>query len=264
VAVTFEDGSEHHKVLPTQFLLTEDGEHVTNYKVTERPSPEARSVVFLFPHSGIPQNSPCSMGALNCLAWKRTSDLWAIQTYLPEESHDSESCAGKAEGPRYLTSPEAIAAALSATARRSACADIWKSIWRAVRLAQAQARGPRHLILFCESEPERPAGSGLVSAVETSCSTVQVISAGPNPRVESFCRRVHGSFHVTETPEEVAQAVSLAYLSLLARYEISYQTACPEAHTLKVQITGPAVRAETTLTIPARVEAAKLDAGRWQ
>ena len=83
---------------------------------------------------------------------------------------------------------------MNAAPKRSDCWEFWKSIWQAVRADQAPARGRRHLIVFSNIEPERVAGRGLVSAVLASRAIVQVISTGPNAKLEEFCRHVHGSF----------------------------------------------------------------------
>ncbi len=252
LAVTSADGGEHHTILATQFLLTEEGKHVLNYKVTERPAPEAMSVVFVCPRSGIPGDSPWTLGALHCLEWKRPSDLWAVQTYLLEESPGGEvhSDDSAQDGPHYSAKRESIAAALSATTRRSDCVPLWKSIWQAVRRGQSQARGRRHLILYCDQEPEQAAGVGLISAVLASRGTIQIISAGPNPRLEEFCRKARAGYQIAGTREEAVEAISLAYLNLLARYEITYQSVFPEGRTLKIRVNGGAGWAETSLAIP--------------
>ena len=251
LAVTSADGGEPHKILATQFLLTEEGKHVLDYKAAERPIPEAMSVVFVCPRSGIPGNSPWTLGALHCLEWKRASDLWAVQTYLLEESPGGEGHADSAQdGPHYSAKRESIAAALSATAKRSDCAPLWKSIWQAVRPGQSQVRGRRHLILYCDQEPEQAAGAGLISAVLASRGTMQVISAGPNPRLEEFCRKARASYRIAGTGEEALEAISLAYLNLLARYEITYQSVFPEARTLKIRVNGGEGWAETSLAVP--------------
>ena len=120
LAITSEDGGEHHRVLPTHFLLTEDGKQVLNYKVTERPAPDAMSVIFVFPRNGVPGSSAWTRGALSCRGWKRTSDMWAVQTYTASQSAEEDDVASAEDAlPRYSANPETITAALSTPPPRS-------------------------------------------------------------------------------------------------------------------------------------------------
>jgi hypothetical protein len=73
VAVVTADGSESPRVLPVQFMLSENGQPVWSYRVGERPAPEAMSVIFLFPRKLDKAGTPWDQGALRCLNWKRSS-----------------------------------------------------------------------------------------------------------------------------------------------------------------------------------------------
>jgi hypothetical protein len=251
LAITSEDGGEHYKVLPTHVLLSEDGKQVLNYKVTERPAPDAMSVIFVFPRNGVPGSSPWTRGALDCRGWKRTSDMWAVQTYTTSQADESEAMDHAEDGlPRYSTNPELITVALSTPPPRSGCVDLWRSVWNIVRSDQPPPRGRRHIILFSDEPPDRSPGDGLMRAIAASRTLVQVISTVPNPTLEGFSRRVGGGFKIADSEEAVAREISMAYLNLLARYEISYAPPGPGASELKIRISSPGGWAAITLALP--------------
>jgi hypothetical protein len=60
---------------------------------------------------------------------------------------------------------------------------------------------------------------------------------------------VEGRFRHVKDISGVEEAVSLAYLSLLARYEIRYRSNAPEAASLKLRVHTPAGRGETTVEL---------------
>ena len=77
-------------------------------------------------------------------------------------------------------------------------------------------------------------------------------STVPNPGLREFCGRVGGYFlPVEDKPDAIKDQISLAYLSLLTRYEIRYQPVCPDAAALKLRVQTPAGRGETTVPFPA-------------
>jgi hypothetical protein len=93
------------------------------------------------------------------------------------------------------------------------------------------------------SDPaERPAPPDeLRAAVAAGQAFVQVISAGPDPVLDDFCRSVNGIFRLSSD-----EAVADAYLTLTGRYEISFQPLNPAARALKIRALG----AETSVPIP--------------
>ncbi len=254
VAVASADGKELPAILPTQFLLTEDGHGVNLYQVTERELPPALSVAFVFPESAGRVEPPWVKGALHALQWKRNSDLWALAPYLAGAGWQYEPQKATAGEAVFGSAPDAIRANFLRPTTAPACPDLWTAIRIAVRGQDRLVRGERRVIVFSGVEEGRAAGSGLISSVITSSTLVQVISTEDNPGLEEFCLRTRGLFrHVGG--EEAAAAIEQAYLQLLARYEISYQTACPQARNLKIRAHTPSGWAEVTLGIPPPAEA---------
>ena len=248
LSVTSTDGAQYLKILPTQVLLCEDGRQVIQYKVTERPEPDAMSVVFVFPRTGIPGTSAWTVAALNCLNWKRSSDLWAVETYTADNAVAGGDASTGVEGPRFSACPDLITAALRTPAPRPDCAEFWRSIWNAVRPDQGQSRGKRHVIVFSDAPPERSPGDGLISAVIASRCIVQVISTVANANLQRFCQKAGAGFKAADTGEGVTREIELAYLNLLARYEIGYSSSAPVS-VLKIRISTPDGWAEANFSL---------------
>lgn len=214
-------------LLPTQIFVAEDGEPVLRYRVSERQLPETTSVVFLVPRTS--QNP-----AAACLPGKRPQDLWACIYYAAETSES-----GSADSLRFQSSPEAVAANLEQIPPASECSDLWDSIAAAVH--PELGGGKRHVIVFSNPAEERAEPTDeLHAAVIAGQAFVQVVSAGPDPVLEDFCRLIGGLFRLSSEDAAVD-----AYLTLSARYEVSFQVLNPAARELKFRALG----AETTLTI---------------
>jgi HEAT repeat protein len=252
LAVVSEDGHEQPRIRPTEIILSEEGRQVVNYKVVERPMAQAVSLFLAMPRSGGPPGSPWNKPVLACLRWKRTSDLWALMPYLPTGEGDNPNASLAEEPVRFHSNPDGVTAALATVPARSDCTDLWSAIWRSVRTDSEPVRGKRHVIIFSNTEEAKSAGLGLISATLSSRALVQVISTVPNLALENFCRRVHGNFQIAATDEEIAPMVAQAYVNLLARYDVSYHSACPEAPALKIRVHAPSGWGELELPIPTR------------
>ena len=249
LAVTTENGQDFPKILPTQFLLSENGQNILSYRVTEKPPVEAMSVLFLFPRTGDPETAPWNQGALKCLAWKRPSDLWADLAYLPSDDLESRGHAID-EPPPFTSGSDALTASFSKTPGRMDCSELWETLWRCVRPDQAPARGKRHLIVVANQEIGRVAGHGLITNLINSRSSLQVISSNPNPALEDFCRKSRGRFQTFEKEGEILEMVQQAYLNLTTRYEISYPSVSREAVEVKARVQTPAGWGEVKIPIP--------------
>jgi hypothetical protein len=261
VAVAPADGRDLPVILPTQFLLREDGRGVNVYQVAERELPPALSVAFVFPKSVERTEQPWVKGALHALEWKRNSDLWGLAPYLAGAGWQNEPQRAPAEDSVWGSTPDAIRANFLRPTSTSACADLWTAIRNAVRGHDRLVRGERRAIVFSGVEEGRAAGPGLISSVITSSTLVQVISTEDNPGLEDFCLRTGGLFRRVGGEEEAAAAIEEAYLQLLAHYEISYQPVCPQARNLKIRAHTPSGWAEVTLAIPPPAEANKDPSG---
>jgi hypothetical protein len=235
-----------------QFLLTEDGQPVLNYRLTVRPNPPPMSVVFLFPRGGEAEEPPWVTAALGCLAGKRSSDMWAYLPWMPTSEAAGPVTPDSQENQEIPFTPnhDALADSFRRMASRSECGDMWQTLWRALRSESNMARGRRHVIVLASEEVRGVAGHGLVATVGAARGIVQVISAVPNPALETLCGKTRIGYTYAPTPELIAASVERAYLNLNARYELCYQTLSTEARELKIRIQSPTGWGESTVAIP--------------
>ena len=245
LAVAGEGMREQPKVAPLQFLLSEGAQYITSYKVSEKPLPESMSVVFVIPRSREAADGAFYEGVLNCLRWKRPSDLWSLLPYV--ETGDGEAPAPRdPEPPLFTSNADALAAALRQTPERMECTDLWTAIWRATNQNGGQSRGKRHVIVFSSAEEGRVAGHGLIANLQGGRVPVQVIGSGPNEQLAELCRRTH-IMQKNCAAEELGEMIEQAYLNLLARYEIAYQPVAVTPADLKVHLQTPAGWGETLI-----------------
>jgi hypothetical protein len=234
IAVASDNFCQQPRVAPLQFLLSENGQFITAYKVTEKPQPEAISVIFVIPRSREAAGGAFFESAARCLAWKRASDLWSILPYI--ETGDGEVPPPHDPEPAEFTAKsDALAATLADTPKRIDSSDLWTAMWRATHPDPGHSRGKRHVIVFSSSEEGRIAGHGLIANVQNGRIPIQVIASGPNRQLEDFCDRTRIPFRLG-LDEEISEMVQRAYLNLLARYEIVYQPVSAEPSPLKVRI----------------------------
>jgi len=240
VAIALDDGRECRRVLPAQFLLTENGQVVWSYRVLEKMPPGPMAVLFLFPRN---LGQRWDDATLRCLRWKRSTDLWST---VPFSGTDDDADSIDLELPGFIASAAEAARALQRTPRRTDCTGFWSAIRRAILPGSAGVPGRRHLIVLA---PEGVGGNGdenLIAAVRASRASLRVISACENVALREFCHRVEGHFHKLADNSPVDEAVSSVYLSLLARYEIRYPAAA-DAAALKIRVQTPDGWGETTL-----------------
>jgi hypothetical protein len=249
VAVAADHIKEPPKVAPLHFILSEGSQYVTSYKVTEKPGPESMSVTFVVPRTTEPDFQPFLDAALNCLKWKRPSDLWCVLPYLENGDNGLSGQVQEMPPPQFTASTEACEAMFTEPAKRLDCTDLWTALWRATRSdASSPTRGQRHVIVFSRSPEHRIAGHGLVSNVQTGRCRVRAISSVENPELQEFCKRTSSPFDLG-SEEEIPELIRQTYLALQARYEIIYQPLTANPVTLKIRVQSPDGAGETVLPI---------------
>jgi hypothetical protein len=254
LAVAAGDMREPPKVAPLQFMLSEGGQHITSYKINEKPLPESMSVIFLIPRSREAAGGAFFGGVTNCLKWKRPSDLWSVLPYI--ETGDGEAPPPRdPEPPVFTGNADALALSLHETPKRLDCTDLWTGVWSATKQDGGQSRGKRHVIVLSSAEEGRIAGHGLIANMQSGRIPVQVLTSGPNEQLQEFCRRTHTSFRMS-AEDEIPSMIEQAYLNLLARYEIAYEPVLPNAPVLKVRIQASGGWGETLIALPSEPEAA--------
>ena len=246
VAVITEDGRGHPQILPVQFVLSENGQPVWSYRVAEQMAPGPMSVLFLFPRKLDRDGQPWEEGAVRCLQWKRSTDLWSNLPYTGSGSPAARSA--DLELPNFIASASQAARVFQETPRLTDCTGFWAAVRRGVMPEHGHRRGDRHMIVVAPGDVGGETDDSLISAVRTSRTSIQVISTAPNPVLQEFCRRIDGRFHCVKDTAGIEEAVSLAYLNLLARYEIRYPAAA-DGTSLKVRIHTPAGWGEAAIDL---------------
>jgi hypothetical protein len=244
VAVIAADGRGNPRVSPVQFILSENGQSVWSYRAVEKMPPGPLSVLFLFPR----KLDGTGMSGLRCLHWKRSTDRWSGVPYSGVEESPAEGLADL-ELPSFIANSAQAARIFQEPPKRADCTGFWTAVRRAAMPGDASLRGQRHMIVVAPEEVDGNADDKLISAVQASRTSIQVVSVSPNPALREFCRRIDGRFHCAKDTSAIEEAVSLAYLSLLARYEIRYQPVVPDSTSLKVRVHTPAGWGETTLEL---------------
>jgi hypothetical protein len=245
VAVAGDDARELPAVSPLGFILSEGGSYVMRYSVAERPEPEAMSVVFLIPRNA-EAALPFREAIESCLKWKRTSDLWCILPYVETGDGAAPAVNTDPEDPPFAADNDTLRKALSEPSRRLECADLWSSVWRGAKMDGGVVRGIRHIFILSSVEESRIAGHGVVGKAQNPRVQIQAFATGPNQRVRDFCAAVNAPFRVVARAE-IAGSVRRAYLALLARYEIIYQTSAAVTAGLKIRVQAHGGTGEVTI-----------------
>lgn len=248
VAIVTADGRGNPSISPVQFILTENGQTVWSYRVTEKMAPGPLTVLFLFPRRLDASGNEWDHGAMRCLHWKRSTDLWSTVPYSGADDDPSEGPADL-ELPSFIANSAQAAKAFQKPQLRLDCTGFWTAVRRAVLPGNGALRGERHLIVLAPEDVGDNGDQSLVAAVHASRATVHVVSICANPALEDFCRRVQGEFRRVRDLAGVEEAVSMAYLSLLARYEIRYRSEAPDGASLKVRVHTPAGWGESTVEL---------------
>jgi hypothetical protein len=240
------DGGEPPRLLPTQFILTEDSRPVTQYQVEAHAPAEALALTFLFPHAAAPGSHPWVQGAIGCLKWKRTSDLWCAMFCLPAD----EKAQDAPNPPQFSADRQAIIAALQEAAVTTGWVPFWDAIRNSAQAIGAPERGARHLIVYNQSSLAAPDGlAEIVSAAVASNTGVHVVSLAPCPPLEELCRGTQGSFRLAKSEAELPRLVEEAHMALLPRFLVSYQPVVPGGHTLHVRVFNATGWGETTIPL---------------
>ncbi len=249
------DGKQQIEVLPTQFVLAENGQPVVNYSVEERAAPEALSIAFLFPRPPDPESAPFTRGVLGALGSKRSFDLWSGVPYLPagnQASSTPETGDNSEDLPLPFTcDPANVRAMVLKVPAKMECSELWRALRRAVRGEAGPARGQRHTIVYCQAETaQSPLYPEVVSAARSAHVAIHAISLVANAAIESLCQMTQGSFRTIAAEEEVTAAVEETCLNLMARYSLRYEAASPHATSLSIRVQSRAGWGEAEIPMP--------------
>jgi len=108
--------------------------------------------------------------------------------------------------------------------QRADCADMWQTLWRALRAESTLARGNA---TSSSSPPSRFAaspGPAWWLRLGAARGNRPGHLVGPQPRPRGPLQQGPHQLHVCRRAEEIIARIEEAYLNLNARYEIAYQT----------------------------------------
>jgi hypothetical protein len=248
-AVASIGAAELKRIAPIHFVLCEGGRYVTSYKVNEKPLADAINVIFIIPRTAEPGYQPFVEGILSCLQWKRPGDRWCLLPYAEDGDSGPAPESPLVHPLQYISEAKALETSLRQSAGSPDCGDLWGAIFRATRSETLSSRSRRHVIVLSRAQENRSAGNTLVTNAENGRAGVRVISSVQNPNLAAFCGRTHSQYRQA-LEEEIPEIVRDAYLSFLARYEITYQPVAAQAATLKLRVQSPDGWAETLVPIP--------------
>ena len=232
-------------LLPTDFIVSEDGQPVIEYDVTDRPPADSLATIFVFPQTSEEEPSAWVAGAFTAAPWKRSADLWAAMHYASESSGPWDS-AQAVEPFRLHSSTDGAIAEVTGKPSATVSAGIWQVLWRAMQGECGPFRGRRNIIIFNRAAVADSPAPELISAI-ASRGNLQVVSTVPDTLMEQLCQGTNGHFQRAASDEESANLIAHAYLHLLTRYEITYHPVVPEAAEIRVRVHHRTGAGETTI-----------------
>ncbi len=228
------------ELVATQFVLTESGQAVFNYRLVAR---EALAVSFVFPRAETSGAPAWVAGTLDCLSSKSASDLWRTVYFVQAENGVPAS----PELPPFTSNAKAATATLEKQPERVECRDFWNSIRDCVR-SNASNRGAQRLIVYCPEDPGIPADAAEIASEATRAkAVVLVIASASNSALEDLCRITQGNFQIAGPGNDVAHLVTEAYQTLSARFRITYQPVSPNGDSLHIWVADSTGWGETTV-----------------
>jgi hypothetical protein len=236
VAIGGDNSGELPAIPSLGFILSEAGSPVMSYRVIRRNPPPPISVAFILPQ-GAEAAGPLREGIESCLKWKRSRDLWCLLPYADSVDSGMTDAPVDAGGPAFSADADFLKKALAEPAHLE-CGDLWNTVRRAAKVEGHAALGTRHIILLGTAEESRAAGPVVRAKLRNPHIRLQAIAVGGNPLVLEFCKEVGAHFELADLAG-LGATIRRAYLSLLARYEISYQSAVANATDLKLRVQGP-------------------------
>jgi len=237
-------GAEIPPILGTQLTLSEDGEPVIDYVLEDRGVQEQKSIVFVLPWTENPSQNPWGQAFHRCLPWKRSGDFWGVVYYCPGGPDPAEG--GRMVLPPCPEDPLDLLLAPPKTE----CPDTKVAVKRAATGENSGAKGKRHLILVNEMQPDakRTGFEQLLSAVKQSRAIIHVASTVAHPDLDNLSQWSEGQYHLASTEDRLLSAILHVYLTLTARYSVTYKPPLAEGRRLHVSISTPAGSGEGAVT----------------
>jgi hypothetical protein len=179
---------------------------------------------------------------------KRTPDVWAPLPYLSNNA-EMAGAGGRPETPVFRSTPDEIAAEFRKRTPRSACTDLWRSIWYAIRAA-TPFPSVRKLIVLHPAAVSGMAGPELIAAAQVFPTQIQVVSSGAAPALAKFCQVTGANWATAEDEEALADLVADACHAITPSHELQWEPVVPAPCTVRLRLRSPAVCGQATVEVP--------------
>lgn len=256
---------------PTQFLIQENRQLITQYEIDEVTHPETISAAFAIPR-GLEANDPfhanCKAGLGQALLHKKKADSWLILKYLPDLDrpehghgtavraadrsvlHLQASAEPAAASPiaatplpgdvRFMTDGDAIIAAAAAPGTRVSLPAGVLETARTLIPVLAQTRGSRHLVFVAanssQSVSDDPAWTEISRTAKAAKVRIHVLGLSPLEQLQGMAERTGGRFRLLSSAEEIPMALETFYAGLLHHYSIRYRSVTTDSRDVSVQV----------------------------
>jgi HEAT repeat protein len=238
---------------PTQFVVTEDNEAITQYEVCRRAAPHSLAIGWGWPRSQEAATVPIEKILCECLHRKRPAQLWAVLPYSPEPGPGTEAEASPE--PRFASSPAILGPLLERQATRLDAANGPVHAAQLLLAAAASISGERHLVLI-GSSPHAGAPARDTERIGAKARyhgiAIHGLALSANvPWLDSLCTATGGRRLRADSAEEIRAAIWRIFWGVQAQDEIIYRLektpAAPAA--VRVQVWSDLGTADDCLTL---------------
>lgn len=244
-------GRESHvpNLPPTEFLLLEGEQLISDYSVVEHSAPPAMAVGFLIPGTGHSADS----ALLAYLDRKRPADQWCVRHYDTEASQEIAPARIQFASDT-VSLGKSIADETPGSTPLQGLAGAFNAMLGAI---VAAVPGSRHMICV-SSASSLPVSvddvfDNVKAAARARAGKVAIHAIVPPDGAgalffEALCRDTGGGFYRISHPDEIPGVLQRIHVSLLDRYEISFSRTNPEVQDLTVRICSQRGYGEATIT----------------
>jgi HEAT repeat protein len=210
---------------PTQFVVTEDSEAITEYEVCRRAAPPSLAIGWGWPRSQENAAVPIEKILRECLRQKRPQPLWALLPYSADPSAGSP--AESSPEPRFASSPAILAPLLERQATRLEAANGPVHAAQLLLAGVASLGGERHLVLIGGSPqagvPAKDTERIGAKARYHGIAIHGLALSASVPWLESLCAATGGRLLRADTAEQIRAALWRIFWGVQSQGEITYR-----------------------------------------
>ena len=253
---TVSAGTESHvpNLPPTEFLLLEGENVITDYSVVEHSALPATAVGFLIPGTSHSANP----ALLAYLDRKRPADQWCVQRYATEAS--PEPAPARIQ---FTSDTDALGISIAVETPGSTPLQGLAGSFNAMVGAVLGVPGSRHIICVSGTSSVPVGLEDVVASADRARRGKVAVHAIVTPDCastlffEALCRDTGGGFYPISHTDEIPAILQRIQVSLLDRYEIYFSRTNPEVQDLTMHICSPRGYGEAKVTASPSLYAAR-------